>query len=52
MKLKTNQTSTKEHRKKIRNKKNKEWSWNINNKKSQAIIFEVGERQKGKKRSN
>jgi hypothetical protein len=40
MKLKTNKTSTKGSRTKIRNKKNKDWSRNINNKDSQAIILE------------
>ena len=33
MKLKTNRISTKEPRNKTRNQKNKDWSWNINNKK-------------------
>jgi len=37
MKLKTN--SIKEPRKKIRNKKKKDWSWNINNQEGQVIMF-------------
>ena len=46
MKLKTNKTSTKGSRTKIRNKKNKDWSRNINNKDSQAIILEGWERKR------
>jgi hypothetical protein len=48
MKLKTNVTSTKGPRTKIKNKKNKDWSKNINNKESQTIIF-LGKREKKKK---
>jgi hypothetical protein len=45
MKLKTNKTSTKELRPKIRNKKNKSWSWNNNNQEGQVVIFRGGERK-------
>ena len=36
MKLKTYKTFTKQLRRKIRNQKNKYWSWNTNNKKNQV----------------
>ena len=45
MKLKINKTYTKEPRPKIRIHKNKDWSWNISNKKDQTIIFEEEERK-------
>jgi hypothetical protein len=48
MKLKTNKTSIKGPKPKIRNQKNKDWSWNINNQEGQAIIFK-GEEREGKK---
>jgi hypothetical protein len=35
MKLKTNKTSIKRLRTKIKNQKNKDWSWNTNNKEGQ-----------------
>jgi hypothetical protein len=46
MKLKTNKTSIKRPRTKIRNQNNKGWSWNTNNKKGQAVIFKGEEREK------
>jgi hypothetical protein len=42
MKLKTNKTSIKGPRPKIKNKKN-DWNWNTNNKESQVILFREGE---------
>jgi hypothetical protein len=39
----------KEPRIKIRNQKNKDWSWNTNNKEDQPIIFKGGERKEEKK---
>jgi hypothetical protein len=48
MKLKTNLTFIKGLDKKIKNIKNKDWSWNINNQKGQVIIFRGGYRKKEK----
>jgi hypothetical protein len=45
MKLKKNKTSTKGSRQKIRNQKNKDWSWNINNNEGLAVIFMGGEKK-------
>ena len=39
MKLKTNKTFIKASKQKLRNEKNKNWSWNTNNQEGQAIIF-------------
>jgi len=39
MKLKTNKTFIKDSKQKMRNKKNKNWSWNTNYQKGQAVIF-------------
>ena len=50
MKLKTNKTFTKGSRQKIRNQKNKDWSWNINNNEGLAVIFRGGERKEGNKK--
>jgi len=46
MKLKTNKTCIKGPTIKIKNQKNKDWSWNTNNKEDQTIIFG----RKGEKR--
>ena len=35
---------------KIKNQKNKEWNWNINNKNDQPITFQGGERKEKKKK--
>jgi hypothetical protein len=48
MKLKTNLTFIKGLDKKIKNIKNKDWSWNINNQKGQVIIFRGEYRKKEK----
>jgi len=45
MKLKINKFFMKEPRIKIRNQKNKDWSWNTNNKEDQTIIFKREERK-------
>jgi hypothetical protein len=50
MKLKINKIFMKEPRIKIRKQKNKDWSWNTNNKEDQTIIFKEGERKKEKKK--
>ena len=50
IKLKTNKTSTKRSGQKIRNQKNKDWSWNINNNEGLAVIFRGGERKEGNKK--
>jgi hypothetical protein len=49
MKLKINKIFMKEPRIKIRKQKNKDWSWNTNNKEDQTIIFKEGEKKKEKK---
>jgi hypothetical protein len=50
MKLKINKTSTKRSRQKIRNKKNKDWSWNTTNQEGQTVIFWGGEWKEGNKK--
>jgi len=44
MKLKTNKTFIKWLRPKIKNQKNRDWSWNTNNQEGKAVIFRDGER--------
>jgi hypothetical protein len=39
IKLKTNKFFIKGLKTKIKNQKNKYWSWNINNQEDQAVIF-------------
>ena len=39
MKLKTNKIFIKGSKQKLRNKKNKNWSWKTNNQEGQGIIF-------------
>jgi hypothetical protein len=46
IKLKIIKTSTKWPRTQTRNKKNKDWSQNSNNKESQVVIFQGEERKK------
>jgi hypothetical protein len=49
MKLKTNKTCIKGPTIKIKNQKNKDWSWNTNNKEDQTIIFgRKGEKKREK----
>jgi len=52
LKLKTNKTSTKRSGPKIKNKKNKDWSWNVNNQEGRAIILDGGEREEGEKKAH
>jgi hypothetical protein len=51
LRLKTNKTSTKRLGSKIKNQKNKDWSWNVNNQESQAMIHGVGEREEWEKKA-
>jgi hypothetical protein len=41
-------TSIKRSKPKLRNQKNRDWSWNINNQDGQTIIFKGEEREKQK----
>jgi hypothetical protein len=46
MKLKTSKIYTKRSGIKTKNQKIKDWSWNINNKDGQVILFRGGKRRK------
>jgi len=52
IKLKIIKTSTKWPRTQTRNKKNKDWSRNSNNKESQVVIFQGEERKKEAKKAH
>jgi hypothetical protein len=47
--IKINKTFTKRWRTRIRNQKNKDWSWNTNNKEDQIVNFKGEERKEDKK---
>jgi hypothetical protein len=52
MKLKTNKTFIKRPTQKMKNQKNRDWSWNISNQEGQTVMFRGRERERrrGKKR--